>query len=289
MDAFTVDDTGDFSVTYTITGPSNQTVAPFTIGIYGSPGGSSFQPTELLQTYPVTDPSLLAAGTYTVTFAGDPGQLDSNCFLVADLDVYNNVRETTKADKVSAPLSGVFQTGDDTVYAFTAAGAPNSRQIMKYWGVGSGGIPQVTDCLGAARIIMARGLMDVIKPQTFDALYESGTVPMKPHDVPISQMRLGDWGYLENDTRYEDRPIDYGYRGEDIIMVGDDSYFGFPRGALSLAAWTKVLIDAFNVNLQPPQRPITDIPGWQPSLNKFLDVATIAMNVFDYRNKKPGT
>jgi hypothetical protein len=106
MDAFTVDDTGDFSVTYTITGPSNQTVAPFTIGIYGSPGGSSFQPTELLQTYPLTDPSLLANGTYTVTFAGSLGQLDSNCFLVADLDVYNNVRETTKANNVSAPLSG---------------------------------------------------------------------------------------------------------------------------------------------------------------------------------------
>jgi hypothetical protein len=121
--AFTVDDTGDLSVTYSITGPSEQSVAPFTIGIYGSPGGSSFTPTELLQTYPVTDPSLLAAGgPYTVTFAGDLGNLDTNCFLVADLDVYNDVRETTKADNVSAPLSGVFQTSDGTVYAFSAAG-----------------------------------------------------------------------------------------------------------------------------------------------------------------------
>ncbi len=63
--------------------------------------------------------------TYTVTFAGDPGQLDANCFLVADLDVYNNVRETSKADNVSAPLSGVFQTGDGTVYAFSPAGDPS--------------------------------------------------------------------------------------------------------------------------------------------------------------------
>ncbi len=100
---------------------------PFTIGIYGSPGSSSFQPTELLQTYAVTDPTLLAGGdqTYTVTFAGDPGQLDTNCFLVADLDVYNNVRETSKADNVSAPLSGVFQTGDGTVYAYSPAGDPS--------------------------------------------------------------------------------------------------------------------------------------------------------------------
>ena len=44
---------------------------------------------------------------------------------MADLDVYNNVRETSKADDVSAPLSGVFQTGDGTVYAFSPAGDPS--------------------------------------------------------------------------------------------------------------------------------------------------------------------
>ena len=131
INAFTVDDTGDLSVTYTITGPSNQTVAPFTIGIYGSPGASSFTPTELLQTYPVTDPSLLADGTYTVTFAAGFGQLDTNCFLVADLDVYNQVRETSKADNVSAaPLSGVFQADDGNVYAFTARGASGAHNTV---------------------------------------------------------------------------------------------------------------------------------------------------------------
>jgi len=136
MDAFTVDASGDFSVTYTIAGPDAQ---PFTIGVYGSPGGSSFPPTELLQTYPISDPSLLAgtAGgqTYTLTFAGDPGELDTNCYLVADLDVYNNVRETTKADNVSTlPLSGVFQTGDGNVYAFTpvaAVGVNNTIGVMQ--------------------------------------------------------------------------------------------------------------------------------------------------------------
>ena len=74
----------------------------------------------------MTDPSLLADGTYTVTFAADLGQLDTNCFLVADLDVYNDVRETSKANNVSGPLSGVFQTDDGNVYAFKPpAGSPS--------------------------------------------------------------------------------------------------------------------------------------------------------------------
>jgi hypothetical protein len=130
LGAFTVDDMGNFSVQYTVSGPADSTVLPFTIGIYGSPGGASYQPTELLQTYPITDPSLLADGTYTVTFAADLGQLDTNCFLVADLDVYNNVRETSKADNVSAPLCGVFQTGDGSVYAFTAAAAAGATNMV---------------------------------------------------------------------------------------------------------------------------------------------------------------
>ncbi len=138
LDAFTVDTSGDFSVTYTVSGAD---AVPFTIGVYGSPGGSSYQPVELLQTYPVSDPSLLAVGsegqaeTYTVTFAAYLGQLDANCYLLADLDVYNSVRETSKTDNVSTlPLCGVFQTGDGSVYAFapvTAADAVNEDLVTQ--------------------------------------------------------------------------------------------------------------------------------------------------------------
>ena len=49
---------------------------------------------------------------------------------MADLDVYNTVRETTKADNVSAPLSGVFQTGDGTVYAFSPVGAASVNNVV---------------------------------------------------------------------------------------------------------------------------------------------------------------
>ena len=43
MDAFTVDTTGDFSVTYAIYSASGATIDPFTIGVYGSSGGPSYQ------------------------------------------------------------------------------------------------------------------------------------------------------------------------------------------------------------------------------------------------------
>jgi hypothetical protein len=163
-----------------------------------------------------------------------------------------------------------------------------SAAVMKYWGVDSGGLPQVTDCNGAAKIIMARGLMDVITPQTFDALYTSGSVPMKGRSVPISQMKPGDWGYLQNDWDYLTVQPGGPAMGENIIkLVGNDSYFDFPNGALTLAGWTQSLIAAYNIGLADADK-ITTIPGWLPQYNQFLDVATIAMNVFDLRNKKPG-
>ena len=59
--------------------------------------------------------SAAAAQTYTVSFpAGLSG--DSSPYLVAVLDCYDQVTETTKADNVSVPLSGVFQNGDGAVY-----------------------------------------------------------------------------------------------------------------------------------------------------------------------------
>ena len=130
---------------------------------------------------------------------------------------------------------------------------------------------------------MAKGLIDVITAKEFDALYTSGSVPMKDHEVPISEMKLGDWGYLKNAPDYLDWHPDGGYQGENIIKVGDDSYFGFPTGPRSLAKWTSDLITAFNTGLPLVIERIDTIPGWQSEDNKFLDVATIAMNVFDHR------
>ena len=106
------DANGNLSVTYTINGENSP---PFSIGIYGSPDGH--QTSNLLQTYDITDPTLLGGGgqTYTVSFAADLSG-DSSLYLIAMLDCYDQVTETTKADNVSAPLSGAFQNSDGAIY-----------------------------------------------------------------------------------------------------------------------------------------------------------------------------
>ena len=129
---------------------------------------------------------------------------------------------------------------------------------------------------------MAKGLIDLIDPTDFDALFTSGTVPMASHDVPISGMKLGDWGYLLNDTRYLDKHEHGGYQGENIINVNPGKYFGFPTGPQTLAKWQDDLIAAYNAGL-PQADKITSIPGWQAADNQFIDIPKVAMAIFDRR------
>jgi hypothetical protein len=112
MGSFTVDSQGNLSVRYTING---EDAPPFNIGIYGSPDGR--QATNLLQMYPITDPNLLGGGgqSYTVTFPAALDSLTSSEYVIAQLDSSDAVEETSKADNISAPLSGIFEQGDGTL------------------------------------------------------------------------------------------------------------------------------------------------------------------------------
>ena len=75
----------------------------------------------MVQSVDVSDPGLLAVGPHTVTFAVQSGALSGGGYYVADLDVYDEVAETSKADNESAPLAGVFQASDGSVYVFTSS------------------------------------------------------------------------------------------------------------------------------------------------------------------------
>jgi hypothetical protein len=109
---FNVDANGNLSVTYTVNGEDS---LPFSIGIYGSPDG--VQPTTLMQTDEVDDPTLLAGGgqSHTVTFPASLDAIDSSEYVVAQLDSNDAVEETSKADNISAPLSGIFEQDDGTL------------------------------------------------------------------------------------------------------------------------------------------------------------------------------
>ena len=117
MDSFTANAHGQLAVTYTIVG---QNAPPFSIGIYQSADG--VQPTNLVGTINVSDSSDLTGGggaVHTLTYDGDLNGLDGGQYYLARLDAYDEVAETTKTDNLSAPLTGLFQDSDGSVYALT--------------------------------------------------------------------------------------------------------------------------------------------------------------------------
>jgi hypothetical protein len=124
--SFTVDSQGNLSVSYTITGEDSP---PFSIGVYGSPDGR--QATNLLQTYPITDPTLLGGGgqSYTVTFPAALDSLSSSQYVIAELDSSDAVEETSKADDISAPLSGIFEQSDGTLFVLGNASSLTNENI----------------------------------------------------------------------------------------------------------------------------------------------------------------
>ena len=63
--------------------------------------------------------------------------------------------------------------------------------------------------------------------------------------------------------------MDYGYQGENIIKVGNDSYFGFPRRAKNRGSMEKQVDHSVQYELQPGEHEIGTIPGWQPGENQF--------------------
>ena len=120
MNSFAANADGQLAVTYSIVG---QDAPPFSIGIYQSADG--VQPTNLVGTIDVSDSSDLVGSSggdqYTLTYDGDLNGLDGGQYYLARLDAYDQVAETIKTDNLSAPLTGLFQDSDGSVYALTGA------------------------------------------------------------------------------------------------------------------------------------------------------------------------
>ncbi len=137
--SFTVDSSGNLSVGYTVNGAA---ATPFTIGVYSSVDG--VQLGNIVQSVGVSDPGLLAVGPHTVTFAVQSGALSGGGYFVADLDVYDQVAETSKTDNESAPLAGVFQASDGSVYVFASSTGP-SHTVSVANGASSGSLDATVD------------------------------------------------------------------------------------------------------------------------------------------------
>ena len=146
LNSFSINTQGQISVQYTIDGAS---AAPFSIGIYGSPDGST--PATLLQTVEVDDPSLLtgSGAVHTATFEADLSQLTETDYVLAKLDINNEVYQQNRADDTSTPFSGIFQQGDGSVYVVGNATFLVNDQIAITQNGTTGDVTvSVTDAIG---------------------------------------------------------------------------------------------------------------------------------------------
>ena len=144
------------------------------------------------------------------------------------------------------------------------------------------------DCNKAVKLVLAKGLIDVLKRDEFDELgYTYLRMPSADKDGEPEQMLLGDTGFINNYADYLERHPGGDWQGENIVKVGPGRYWGFgaENRIKSIAGWETELRARYNQGLTTPR---TDrIPGFTKKI-LFLNPARIGMQVFDLRKSKMG-
>jgi hypothetical protein len=174
-----------------------------------------------------------------------------------------------------------FPVGDED---FIVADGMHEDQINQIF---TSGNDSSVDCLGMARIVEIKGLIQSLKPGEFDKLFAStSAVPGIAHPCLLNALKPGDWVYFRNDPRYLKKHKGDPMQGENAIMIGSDSFWGWgigQGGAGTYAQWIQALIAAYNEGL-PSSQQIKTVPGYD-GLEKFFDVMKIGMKIFDLRSK----
>jgi len=184
-----------------------------------------------------------------------------------------------------ANVNGTFPRGKGAYYDYNSLTIPVDE--LQNWFNGKNSNVRI-DCQGAARVTLAKGLLDTIGRENYKALFDSQELPFFNRKESIGGTKVGDWVYFVNDKRYtalvEQNPNKKGiggYRGENVIKVNTDSYVGYPtQGTRSYKEWNGKLINAFNAI--DPQIQINTIPGYT-GFAQFFEVNVIGMKVFDLR------
>lgn len=164
----------------------------------------------------------------------------------------------------------------------------NEAGVLKFFA--GGATNEKTECFWAYRLVFTKGLIDNLKSGEFDSLhYSPGSIPISERTGKIGTMTLGDRGYIKNYADYLAKHPGGGYQGENIIMVGNDRYWGFPADSKSYADWESTLRNAYNTGLPAAQQRSDALPGFLQNEIEFLNVPQIGMDVFDLReNKRKG-
>lgn len=157
----------------------------------------------------------------------------------------------------------------------------NEAQVNNFF---NGSYPWKIDCLGAARIIMARGLIQTLNGGEFDKLgYTTSNMHLEIREVAnANQMMIGEWCYFKNDNNYPSKHPGGDYRGENVIKVSSSKFYGFPIGNKTEAGWISELIEEYNYGL-PSDQWISSVPGFLGDVNQFLNVTKISLDVWKLR------
>jgi hypothetical protein len=73
---------------------------------------------------------------------------------------------------------------------------------------------------------------------------------------------------------------------ENVITTEGGSFCGFPFGEKTHEEWKRQLVEEFNNGLSPGTQKATNAVGWVNDRVEFIDVAEIAMRLFDLRKGK---
>jgi hypothetical protein len=239
-----------------------------------------------------TIPDDIPIGEYTaafeVTSSLGTSKKNKKFFVAFDpMEIRNNI---VTASKNFIP-SKYFGCGSGGCTGKYIGSGLNESEVNKFF---TGGAPPWTvDCLGASRIVMARGLILTLKSGEFDKIlhtssnmhYTTSNMALKAtHGLAdISQTKIGDWGYIRNDWNYLSKHPGGAFQGENVIKVGPSLYWGFGTSQpnRTYEQWKQELIDAYNFGLAQSEH-ISSIPGFTGDI-QFFDVIQVSVDVWNHR------
>jgi hypothetical protein len=141
------------------------------------------------------------------------------------------------------------------------------------------------ECYTAAQVIEAKGLLDTIGSDDFNGLgYSYYNIPIKQRTVgSIGDLQNGDWTYFADFDDYETRDQGGSWSGENVIKLGNDSFWGFGLGQGDHSYFYDQILENYNIDTH--QNVSHSIPGFNGE-EKFIDVAVMAAHLFELRNGK---
>ena len=144
---------------------------------------------------------------------------------------------------------------------------------------------KAADCDYAVRLVFAKAVLDIVGASAFNGLSLGTNIPQVKNPVKksVSQMKIGDRGWIQNYIDYTAKIPGGAYQAENVIKVGNDLYWGFvgENVILSEAEWKAELRKEFNKYVQPQEQRTAEVPGFTGFFD-FIDVAAVAWGVFRF-------